>query len=720
MAEEVEVSAPAPAAAPTAAAVPQNPVFDDQNNRLPEPDEAQKAFIKGWMGRIAAGKRHWETTFARMRKCMEIAKAGADSSWAKLNEEGGNYVVPIINRHINQSVAQTYAKNPKAYCERKRRRMYAVWDGKLASLYEAIETVQTAIQVGMPPDPNAMAIINDVAQVQAYNNMMDGMAETLEILHDYFINEQSAGYKQQFKAAVRRARVNGIAYVDLQFQRLLEPRPDVTAEIRDMTAQVATVEARLRQMARGEIEEDEAKFEELRLALAELQKDEYKIVREGPVYAFPKSTQVILDPEVKHIKTLAGADWWALEFEMTPDRIEATYKININGRYQQYKPDGGQKTYWSDYKKKECSDAPARVYRVQQKSTGLEFTICEGCDYYLKKPQCPDVRIERFFTLFPIVFNEVEDENGDSIPPSDVWNARHSQQEYNRSRQGLREHRHMNRPGYYSPAQSLQETDKQKLQNRALGDIVEVGALTQGEKLVDKLAPIPTVPLDPNLYEVESLYNDMLRTVGSQQANMGSTAGDTATESSIAENSRQVGEASNVDDLDDVLAELAHATGQLMLTELSKDTVIEIVGPGAVWPDTPMTREEAAKDLALSIKAGSSGRPNKPAELANMERAMPFVTQLPNVNPTPFAEKFCGLLDVDVKGAVVEGMPSIQAINAMMAKAQQLSAQNASKNPAEQGGKGGDNAPKPAANEPGAQPAYPAPQGAPGAGMGLA
>src|SRR5262245_31862831 len=221
-----------------------------------------------------------------MRRCMQIAKGGADEKWAKLNDEDGNYVVPILNRHINQSVAQTYAKNPKAYCERKRRRMNMVWDGKIASLNQAIETIQQLMAVGAPPDPNAIAIMQDVDKIQQYNTMMDGMAETLEILHDYFMNEQACGYKEQFKAAVRRARVNGVAYVDLQFQRLLEKRPDVTAQIQDMTDQVSLVEARLRELERGDIEEGDGRLEELKFALQELQQEEYKIVSEGSGYAF--------------------------------------------------------------------------------------------------------------------------------------------------------------------------------------------------------------------------------------------------------------------------------------------------------------------------------------------------------------------------------------------------------------------------------------------------
>src|SRR3546814_6027780 len=94
----------------------------------------------------------------------------------------------------------------------------------------------------------------------------------------------------------------------------------------------------------------------------------------------------------------------------------------------------------------------------------------------------------------------------------------------------------------------------------------------------------------------------------SDLANLGGAAGATATESSIAEGSRISSLESNTDDLDELLTTLARATGQLMLMELSVEKVIEIVGPGAAWPN--LDREAIVSEIFLEIGAGSSGRPN--------------------------------------------------------------------------------------------------------------
>src|SRR3546814_2280791 len=83
----------------------------------------------------------------------------------------------------------------------------------------------------------------------------------------------------------------------------------------------------------------------------------------------------------------------------------------------------------------------------------------------------------------------------------------------------------------------------------------------------------------------------------------------------------------NGDDLDEFLAEVARATGQLMLLELDEATAKRIAGEGAVWP--ALSREDVISEIFLTVKAGSSGRPNKAAEIAHRERAFPFIVQLP-------------------------------------------------------------------------------------------
>lgn len=700
------------------------PVNVGAANDKPQVDPGRAARVEKILKEIKADKAHWDKDFKRMRTCMKLAAHGTTSKTAA-EAEDGDYVVPITNRMIGVAVATLYAKNPKAVAKRKQKLMYKLWDGDPATLMAAFQKVQPpappqmghnggppmAPQAPFEPDPNAIAMLSEVAAAKAEFIQYDRMAQTMELLFAYFLQEQDSGYKEMFKALVRRTKVCGVGYVELGFQRVLRKNPDISAQIADVTSQITAIEAQIEIAQKDEIQPDTAEAERLKEMLGILQAKEEIVVREGPTLSFPRAVEIIPDRKCKHLKTFAGGRWVHREYLMDREEILATWGVDVGTNFTAYKAVTDAQGNVTQIKDTPSDAASARVYCGWNKVDQVYYVLCDGYPDYIVAPAEPDVKIERFWPLFPLVFNEVEAENEDGsvsiFPPSDVWNSRHMQREYNSSRQGKREHKIAGRPRWVSPRGALEEADKAKLAGAEAFSVTELNALATGEKLEDKLQPVPVPGLDPNLYETETVFADIQRTVGVQAANLGGTSGDTATESSIAEHSRDTSNASDVDDLDTMLSALARAMGQLMLTELSKETVLEIAGPGAVWPDMPPTREQIVKDLVLEVEAGSSGRPNNAAVLANYERAMPWLSLLPGVNPAPLAKKGLQALDIDTDDMFVEGAPSITALNAMARPQPGGAGPNA---PDQQGDKGGDNAKKPEQpNEPGPQPSFQAP-----------
>lgn len=665
------------------------------------------ALVKKWIGIVKADKEHWKDEFKQIDDCIQLAWQGADADWVNAD----NYVVPVTIRHINQAVATLYARNPKAQAKRKQKLMYQIWDGDPQSIQAAMAslvTPQVDPMTGMPAvdpatgapavDPQAAALLQEITEVKQHLLMYERLGRTMTLLFDYYLNEQDAGYKEQIKAVVRRSKVAKVGYIKLGFQRQLKRMPEIDAQIADVTSQITRIETLMANAGSERYDDESAEVEELRLLLEDLQSKAEVIVREGPVLSFPGPKEIIPDKNCRHLKTFAGAGHITHEFDMTPDRVFEVYGVDVRkGGFERYNK-AGTKT---DNDK----DCLARVWEIQDKNNQQTLTVCDGYPDFLKQPAEPDVKIERFWTIFPLVFNEAE---GKVYPISDVWAMRHPQREYNNARQGLREHRRANRPRYITPAGKLEVKDKEKFASSEPHAIIEINGLTPGEDPDLALKAFKPAPIDPSLYETETTFNDIQRAVGSQEANIGGVSGATATESSIAENSRMSASADNVDDLDTMLSALAHAMGQLMLLELSAETVKEIAGPGAVWPEMPPSREQIAKDLFLAVEAGSSGRPNKAAEMANLERAMPFVLQLPGFNPLPLAKKYAHLLDLDPEDAFVEGLPSITAMNQAMKPT--MGAPPAGNDPNQQGSQGADNAERPPGNEPGAQPAFPGPQ----------
>jgi hypothetical protein len=187
--------------------------------------------------------------------------------------------------------------------------------------------------------------------------------------------------------------------------------------------------------------------------------------------------------------------------------------------------------------------------------------------------------------------------------------------------------------------------------------------LQPGQDINTVLQGVKGVPVDPNLYEVNPVFQDLLRVLGDQQADLGGTAGNTATETNLAASAKATSTGSQVDDIDDTLTAIARAASQILLLNVSEETVKQIVGPGAVWPS--LSKAEVARDIFLDIEAGSSGRPDQARELQNFERLAPILMQLPGVTPTWMAKQAIKRLDdsVDVDEAIADGAPSILAIN---------------------------------------------------------
>ena len=320
----------------------------------------------------------------------------------------------------------------------------------------------------------------------------------------------------------------------------------------------------------------------------------------------------------------------------------------------------------------------------------MKYVVVDGYPDFLVEPAAPFPDLETFWPIFPLVFNEVENEK-QIYPQSDVRLLRPVQLEYNRVRQGLREHRQANRPAYATPYGMLDQSDKDNLSNRPPHAIIELRGLQPGQAVDSVLQHIKPLAIDPALYDSSMLIDDTLRIVGSQEANLGGTAasGTTATEVSVAEGTRMTSVGSNVDDLDEFLSAICRAAGEIMLKEFTQEYVARLVGPGAVWPQ--LSRAEIADQLYLEIEAGSSGRPNRAVEVQNWERLAPLLMQIPGVSPEWMAKETIRRLDdkIDPADVVIGAIPSVVAMNAQ----KQLSMGGPGSDPNAQGPQGQQNAP---------------------------
>lgn len=649
----------------------------------PTPEASRAAAVTKWQDKVTRARAHWEKeAFDQMRKNMRLARGDqwSDAATAQgqkfpipdmLNDDpGARYVANITLRHIHARTASIYGKNPKFVSRRAKRLVSTIWDGNFQSIQAAMQMAQMAAQA--PGDPmaqvqamQAQAVIADFQNTIQQNKQLDKIAETLELLFAHEISEQPVPFKVQMKATVRRALTTGVGYVKVGYQRVMGVRPEAETQIGTMSEKLATLERLAADVADGEVFEGMAEMDQLKSMIADMQKDNEIVVREGLTFSYPNSTAVIPDTAIQQLRGFVGAEWVAEEYVLTRDRIKEVYGIDVGGRggARSYVDAGGRFIHDNNSTNELSDETKFCVWEIYNRADGLVYVICDGYPDYLLEPSKPDVSLERFYPWFPFVTNEVYDERS-IFPPSDVTLIRDMQLEINRARQGLREHRRAARPKTVTRKGFLEDTDKSAIENSKAHAVIELQGLPENMRIDDALMAFPGPQIDPNLYDTSPAYEDMLRVVGQQEANLGGTSGATATESSIAEGSRMSSVSSIIDDLDEFLTDIARSSGQVLFGEAPPERVKEIVGPGAVWPD--LSREQIAKEIFLDVEAASTGRPNKQQEIQNATQIMPLLLQIPGLSPEWLAREMLRRLDdrVDLTDAFAAGIPSIQSLNA--------------------------------------------------------
>lgn len=657
----------------------------------PEPAESRAAEVKRIQAAVKEDIKHWEYAFNRMEEWRKFARG---YQWPESSKEDGSdpdrrYVVNIVMRHIQQRTAAMYAKNPRFRWRRSKQMLTQVWDGTRQQLEMAMATL--APQEGMPPpDPqsaqSAQAVISDALQSQAVSDANRKFGETLSILYEYQIGEQTHPTKKMMKKQVRAALTTGVAYIKQTFQRSTKLSPDGENAIADHMSRLGEIQRLAEDLDEGEFTEAEAEMEQLTQLIKSIEEAEQIIVREGIALDYPDSLNIIPDSNLEYLPGFVGCDRVTEQYCLTKDQIKKIYRVDVGSDFTPY-VQNDQDTPVPERK-------TARVWEVWDRSTGLVTTVCDGYPDYLVEPAEPDAYTERFFPWFVLAPNAM-DAGDDPFPASDVELMMSQQMEINRAGEALREHRWAARPGHIA-ARNIPDSDTKSISGRQAHDVIVLESLAQGEKIGDMLQAFPTSPIDPNLYNTGPAFQDVLRAVGTQEANLGGASGATATESSIAESSRQSVLSSMMDEFDDLLTEMARAGGQILLTEMSEQQVEEIVGAGAMWRE--MDRQQVAREIELEVEAGSSGLPNQAVEVQMIERLFPLLIQMPNVDPEWALKKLLTTLDdrLRVEDAIKKGELSIQALNGQLQGAANRGASPmAGGEGGSQGGGGEANAPQP-------------------------
>ena len=672
-------SSPGP---PNASMVPGSDQQTFVKRDLPVPDDPRAKLVRRWVDRVKRAKSHWKIPFRRMRENMEFVEGRQWPDTQRNEKRDDRYVANICIRHVTQRTAELYPNNPEMQAKHKDKLIAQTWDGTDAALVQAQQSILNASQAGLPPDPNAMAILQDANMVKQYTEMMNKVARTLEILYKYNVDEQTHGFKAQMKMTIRRAIVTGVGYVKVGFQRAMKLSPDLELRLADMSEQLANIERLSADLADKEIDKDSADAETLRIAIQTLTTEGQLVAREGLLFDYPDSTAIIPDRRCRSLRGFLGADWVAQEYLLTPDEIEEIYMVDIGSGFTAYDEQGqctgyqptSEQHYYAGGGLGSGEDDGiaiplACVWEVYSRKDGTLYVICDGYPDFLQEPGPPEVDITRFWPWFAITLNEGYDEKT-LYPQSDIDLIRDMQLELNRARQGLREHRRANRPKTAVAAGMLEEQDMEKLRTHPANALLELNALAPGQKIEEVLQVIKMPPIDRAVYDTSPVFEDVLRVLGSDQADQGTTSDATATEVSVAQFSQNTDLTSTIDDLNDVMSEIARTSSEILFLNVSQQTVVQVVGPGAVWPQ--LNPQMIADNMWLEVNVGANGPPNRQEDVQMLTQLVPLLQRIPGISPEWLARQLMRRMgdDIDLTEAFAQGVPSMEALNQLMGQPQ--------------------------------------------------
>jgi hypothetical protein len=176
----------------------------------------------------------------------------------------GKYGVNIVLRLIQQLVSTIYAKNPTVEARSKKRMYFKAWDESTQSLQEALIAAQQMAMSGMPLPPELIALLEDVEQGRAQQQVVTKVGRTIETVIQYFFDEAKPDFKDQMKQLIVRVATCGVGYVKPIFCQAGYEQPISSDYGSDVDDRLGRIKALVEKMQDDGQDETSAHFATLR------------------------------------------------------------------------------------------------------------------------------------------------------------------------------------------------------------------------------------------------------------------------------------------------------------------------------------------------------------------------------------------------------------------------------------------------------------------------
>lgn len=577
-------------------------------DELPQAKDAPEndPLAEKWAKRIESAKKHWDKFHKRVRHNRDQV-AGFDWSKDPKSDTFYKHRANLIHGTITAILPNIYARNP---------------------------------EISVTPEHQGRD--------------MKLMCKTIEKVTNRYL--EKGGLKVRGKSSVRAALTCSFGVVKVMYQRDIHQDPVIRARIDDTQDNIQRIEALLMQIEDPqERANQEAAIEELRQTQAALEEQAEVVASEGLVIDRVLTEHWLLDPAVAEFCDYAAADWMAQVIPMKRSYAEGLYgyKLDKAKTYEQpgqsQKEDAGRLV--SGVKYEDTGDEQVCIIEIWDKQSQRVYTMAEGCKWWLREPYSPPKAGERWYPFFVLPFQVVD---GKVIGPSLVDLTEKLQKEHNDARNQFVAHRDLCKPGWNASADVNEKTIR-TYTDAVLGEVSILD--TEGKPLRDIIVPKQHPPIDPLVYNTDMIRADWEQVSGMQDAARSTVVSPkTATEASIMQQSLSGRVSEFRDQVEDWLQEISWYAAQILLQELTPPQVERIMGPHKMepmvdpmtgtpaadpatgqpimvvsepsydWPE--LTKEDVFDLVQLSIRAGTTGEPDKIEQQETWIKVMPVIQPL--------------------------------------------------------------------------------------------
>lgn len=479
-----------------------------------------------------------------------------------------------------------------------------------------VETLQANIYAKAPE----IAVTPEERPDEVEYPMLTGMAKAVQAaLNSWLVKDGKL--KTRGKTAVRATLTCGTSYVKVLYQRDKQAEPVARNNLNDIQDNIARLQ-RLRAETEGESEcaDLDAKLLELRQQESALQGNLEVTLAEGLVVDnVPSEDVIVLDASVRDIDELPQASGIAHRIKMTGAAFKVKFKMAPPATASMEDPESAP-----EGKEVDEDDKIIIVYEVWSKDDNTVYTLCKGVNKYIREPYQPEALGGRWYPFFALQIRRVD---GVLYPLSTVELLMELQDEYNTRHTRASAHRAKNLPvRLVNKSSNITDQEIDAINNRRIGtDVIGISADPK-EPLSNQVAAMAEIPFNPAMYDATDVMRDMEMVAGVQDASRGAiNKAKTATEAEIMAQGMQSRSSETVDTVEDWLTEIAQYAAHLLMLNLSKDQVMKRLGESVIWPE--ITGREALDRLGVTIRGGSTARPNKMRERDQWIQLMPMMQE---------------------------------------------------------------------------------------------